>query len=228
MNVMGQKESFIKARQLQLESIINRMINANQVYYSLLRLNEAKVTHNRLMNESVAFFTTVRRSFVQTLFIETANMFDDDKNSNGIKQLLIKLNEKPKWLDQTKPITFYDLKSIDDNKYIGDEVENISILVTTCLAKIDELSGIIANVQAQRDKFYAHMDKNADITKFFDDFKVSYEDFGTLLLFNTNTVMSIFEYFYGGTISPMILQYKDFENLIQSAERGFEYIEKGF
>ena len=176
---------------------------------------------NDIINLSPAFYQTVLRNSIQSLFIEVSKMFDISKRAEGIHRLLLDIQSNIDKFDkrQFSPVFFTELT---DRRAEARKMGSLEEYVNYSLEEINRNSNIIEAVKAQRDQYYAHKDSDVkDLESFFEENKVTYEAFQKLLILNTNLNNGLYYYFVNNTtVAPLALGYDDLEKTIHFAEKG--------
>lgn len=180
----------------ELKEKINRYCSRITYINDCFNLHKLMISsqkeHRAEINEFPVFFNISNKSFVHVCIIELAKLYEY-KSDSGIEKLIticdanqnLFLKKIPNEItdcDTDKIIRNYDIK-IDIQKDIQDAKN-----------KLESLETVIENLKGQRDKFYAHLDKEysenpSALTK---NFPLNYEEIKNLI----DTATSICNRFY--------------------------------
>jgi len=207
----------------RLDRISDSMIHANQAFSVYMQMRNFQEEHNELINISPGFYRCVFSCCVEVLFIEINKMFDPDPSSDGILGLLNSMKRSIDLLDREKPIAAGVIEKIDGKKWDSYEYENIEQLIDKAIESISQHDKIIYRVKTQRDKFYAHQDKDIkNLNDFFKKHSVSIIDLETLIVLNTNLFNALYTYFKNTTLMPVANNHEDFKKTVYYIEKGVE------
>lgn len=163
-------------------------------------INNARIEHNEEINYAPGFFSIVSISLIRSMFIEISKLIDKHKDAFSIYALikLVKSN-----------LEVFSMTNNKDFK-IDDEI--------ACLDEgLNKLDSIVKSIRTQRDKIYAHLDKNLflDYSQILMDSPVSIIKITELLEYMTDFCNSILSALINEIIEPVYLNNDDLEELLK-------------
>lgn len=169
-----------------LENYFTRITYVNNLFLLYRHMNDSQKNNIRIINEFPAFYQLSKSAFIRLVFIELAKLYDYGSDT-GIKKLLCICEANQNLFLKKFHNEIIDCET-DEIAQSYDIKVNIKQDIHECRNKIFELEQIIDNVKNQRDKYYAHLDKEYlnNPEKLTKDFSISCGDIKLLLDTATN------------------------------------------
>lgn len=197
---------------------------ANQSYMNVVLLNDLQANKVDVLNISPAFYQSVRRACMQTLFIDIPKMFDKKGNNESTYNLFTKMKSQINQLEscviEVQYFEHLDSKSSKTIKY-----QTLGEMLDDGLKLIEESRAEITRVEKLRHKYYAHLDLAVQnrIEELFIKNKISLADIEKLLTLNMNLLNMLYMYFFEKTVYPSITNANDLSYTVYCVE---EYLNK--
>lgn len=202
-------------------------ICVNQCYMTIMMLRDIQHKHNYAINISPAFYHTVIRCFMQSLFVDISKMFDNNNRNESITTLLNSIRDNLQLVDD-HPVTINNFRTLDDISPTTMNFQSIEGLINHFLNEIKKNQSDIASVRKLRNKYYGHLDKSSQdgLKKLFKDNSVSLDIMGKLLILNTNICNALNVYFFDKTVIPLVINHDDLYYTISCLEKYKDFSEK--
>ena len=165
----------------KIESYCSRITYLNDCFELHKLMIKSQKEHLSEINEFPAFYQLAEKSFIHVCIIELAKLYEYESES-GIEKLinicesnqnlfLKKFHNEITECETNKIVSSYDIK-VEIKKDIN-EARN----------KLEHLSSIIDKLKGQRDKFYAHLDKEYqnNPSALITDYPLNYRDLKELI-----------------------------------------------
>jgi len=209
-------------------ALMDFTIYANQSYMVILQLRDLQENQNEIINISPAFYQTVFRTCLNTLFIDVAKMFDGNDNNESIYVLLKNMKDNLHQLHKT-PVSVLRYSHIDDSSPGCADYASVDEMVNDLLDMIKQCSSESFALRTLRNKYYAHADKNSqnDLDKLFKENTVSLATIEKLLTVNANACTALYQYFFDSTTYPLTLNWNDFEKTIRCVQK-YKYLSEKY
>ncbi len=203
--------------------LMNIAIELNSCYqvYNLLRVYQYE--ENDFINLSPAFFQIVNRALIYELFIESSKLFDKYDKDESIYRLLIDCeNGIIELANVDKPFESIHFWDFNDREGKIIYYKGISDMIIKNKNKIEQERNIINSITKQRNKIYAHYDKEIviDQEKFLKKFSVNLLDFKTVLLLYSNICNDFMNLLFNKTVYPFTINAQDLSNIIYYTKQG--------
>ena len=169
--------------------LVNSALNDFELYKGILSNvdgNEKKI------NQINGFLYTILNSLKYSFVMKTSKLVDKRENKNIFKFIDCCKNQKNQFLEEfvdefyneeTKTIEKIFIKKVN----VLDDIKNFEL-------ELDKYSTQIININAQRDKIYAHSDKRYfyDNGSINEEFNVTYNDIDNILhiIYNNLNILS--------------------------------------
>lgn len=195
-------------------------INANQSYMMILIIRDLQANKNEIANISPAFYQSVFRACLQTLFIDVSKMFDNKKKNESTLNLLSDMQKNQTQLENIGVIANH-FHHLGDRKSYPFNCDNLQDILDRCMLLIAQNEDDIKALRKLRNKYYAHLDREAqnDLDKLFRENKVSLAAIEKLLTLNVNILNTLYMYFNDSTVFPVISNHDDFKNTVWYVEK---------
>ena len=210
--------------------LVNNAFETNQSFCVLRQLLEMQSSDIDILNISPAFYQSVIRNCIQNMFIETVKMYDSNSQTLGIKSFIDNIYNNINQLDNKRSIKVSIFSDLEDLFAEEKEFNNLTEMIEWALEEIKKNESLFNSVKAQRDKYYAHLERRItnNIEGFFNKNKITYENIKHLLLLNTNLCNLFYTYFCKKVMIPLASNHDDFKktvNLIKGykANKGCYY-----
>lgn len=169
-----------------IESYCKRLTFINDCFELFKHLTNCNKEYKNEINEFPAFYQLSLKSFLHNVIIELAKIYDfsTEKNATGVIKLL-NLCESNTNLFLRK--YSYEITDYYPNKTPQTCTESIDVRCDIKKARealeSKKLNDIRDKLRGQRDKFYAHLDKEyqMDSSKLINDFPLSYDEIKYLI-----------------------------------------------
>ena len=217
---MGFDHCFNEKCKERVDKYIDFSIRANQSYIVIMMLRDLQASKNDIINISSAFYQTVFRNCMQSLFVDISKMFDNDPKNISIVGLLDIINNNLHLLD-SRSISVNEFQHLSDRSAVCIRFCSLKELIDYCNDSIAKSKNEIDSLTTLRNKVFAHLDKNAQnhLGKLFQDNSVSLVVIEKLLTLNTNICNALYMYFSGTTFIPIMANYDDLYRSIDCIER---------
>lgn len=150
-----------------IEAYLFRIVHVNDKYRLYRYLIERENDRLDELNMAPAFFTIVMEALQQSFMIEIFKLFDSNSKTGLVKLLNICMNSNKQFPVERNNI-FHEI-NLDTGETIDTLYDNIKINAKKDIKelelKLKEKEEIINNLRGQRDKYYAHLDKEYFVKK---------------------------------------------------------------
>lgn len=221
--IFSQKEEQIMTKDelsTIIESYCKRITYINDCFELSKYLLNSKKEHLSEINEFPAFYQLSLKSFLHSVIIELAKLFESSKknDSTGIERLihlceansnlfLTSFHNEITECETDKVVESYDISVniIDDLKEFKKKLEAENIKLSR------------AKLKGQRDKFYAHLDREYQInsSNLTIDFPLSYEEIKKLIKLATDICNTIYNDLCRTTYVCQTSNWNDINNVFE-------------
>lgn len=217
----GGKEMTKEELQTLIESYFNRITYINDCFELYKYMNTLPKSHLKAINEFPAFFQISRHSFIRITIIELAKLYDYGSDT-GINKLICicdsnrnlflkKFHNEVQDADTNEIVHSYDIKI------------NIGTDISECKSQLNTIDDKITILKKQRDKFYAHLDKEYQDSpeKLSEDFFLSYDDIKKLINTSSNICNKLYLNLCRSSYGTQSSNWNDIDNIILLIEKYF-------
>lgn len=164
-----------------LKQFFSRITYVTDCFEIYKHLKDLKKKYLKQLNYAPAFFSTITYSLVNTFIIELWKLYDN-RSLTSIWSL-IPQSQKNKSLFMKKHKIGYLDEDTNECKDISSVQIDIDNELMDCRKLLNNNAKRIDNLRNQRNKFFAHLDKNYgnNTKKLVDDFPVTFKDIEILL-----------------------------------------------
>lgn len=217
---MENKKSLLSEEELKRlsENLFEETFNANMNWSIVIQYNNLFDEYNRELNCSPAFHGVVYRSLIESLMVTLSKLYDENSSAISMQYFYSEIRKQKDILCEGKRIVKHLLNKTEEQFYV-DEVEtkkgickkyNFEYTGTTVELTVEKmldlygkrlktLKDAIKNLKLQRNKVYAHNDKEIDfnVENIFNEYPIVKEDVDNLLSFALDFSSFCIELFTG-------------------------------
>ncbi len=192
-----------------------------------MMIRDLQGNKNDILNISPGFYHMVSRNSMQALFVDLSKMFDKDAKNMSIVWLLNSIKNHLDLLDN-RSVTVNEFQHLDDNFAVSRAFNSLTELVNYYADSIAKSEQDIKSLTILRNKFYAHLDKDAQnhLDRLFKENAVSLITIEKLLILNMNICNALYKYFNDSTFVPLDINHNDLYRTISCIEKYKELSEK--
>ena len=212
--------TFYEKCQERTSRLMDFAINANQSYMTIMIIRDLQANKNEIANISPAFYQSVFRACLQTLFIDVSKMFDNKKKNESTLNLLSDMQENQAQLENIGVIANH-FQHLGDMKSYPFSCDDLQAILEKCMQLIAQNEDGIKALRKLRNKYYAHLDRDSqnDLDKLFRENKVSLAAIERLLTLNINILNTLYMYFNNSTVFPVTTNNDDFNKTVWCIEQ---------
>lgn len=177
----------------RIESYLSRITYLNDCFELYKLMIRSRKQHFSEIDEFPAFYMLANKSFLYVCIIELAKLYERSEKSTGLQKLInvCDANRNLFLKKSCENIIGGMTGELDERR---DVKKDISKDINDAQNELNGLSSIINKLKAQRDKFYAHLDKEYqdNIDGLISDYPLNYSEIKELI----DTATSICNKFY--------------------------------
>ena len=211
------------------ENLMELAIDMNQTYRVIMQLREQQEKNNEIINISPAFYNSVFRTHMQSLFIDIAKVFEnsDEDDTESVYNLLKKLENNIHQLSD-KSINVYQLTHIQFENGYYKAYQSTHEMISSYLQLIEEKECVRKHIKKLRDKHFAHIDLQGSIhpDRLFKKHSVTLDNVEEMLVLYSNICMALYQYFKSESFIPIASNKEDLDKTIKYVAGYFELAEK--
>ncbi len=225
---MGFDVQFYEKCKERITDYMNFSITANNSYMLIMMIRDLQKNKNDIINISPTFYHMVFRNSMQALFVDISKMFDKNSKNMSIVWLLNSINNHLDLLDN-RAVTVNEFRHLNDNYAVSRAFNSLTEVVNHFAGSIAKIEQDIKSLTILRNKFYAHLDKDAQnhLDRLFKENSVSLLTIENLLVLNINICNALHMYFHGSTVVPLDFNHDDLYRSISCIE-GYEKLSKKY
>lgn len=212
----------------KLESYCSRITYLNDCFELHKLMISSQKEHLSEINEFLAFYQLAKKSFLYVCIIELAKLYEYGSES-GLKKLidicdanhnlfLKKIHNEIIDCGSDKVVKSYDIKI------------EIKRDIAKAKKRLENLAGVIENLKGQRDKFYAHLDKEyqdkpSDLSN---DYPLNYGEINELIDAATNICNTFYQNLCRTSHACQTSNWNDINNIFKMIKGYKEMKQKEF
>lgn len=214
-------ESIIDKLKCRAEKFIDLAMNLNNCYVIYDQIRKYIYEENEFINLSPSFFRVISRALILEIYVESAKIYDSDKNNDSILHLLNDSEKNITCFTKNK-FSSVHFTSISDRKGTVINYDSPSDMIFKNKILVESDREIFQSIRKQRNKFYAHNDKMIihNPKDLFKKYSVNMIEFETILIHNTNICNDFMNLFFDKTVYPIVIDCTDLSSILDNIKKG--------